>query len=262
MMVKKKNKKRIILWSIILIVLSAVGYIIYGYGIDYYRSYYACDGAKINYYDYPVRGIDVASHQGKIDWKAVADSDIRFAFIKATEGINFADTTFNRNQKGAKANGIMVGAYHFFRFNREGKEQAEWFISKVKPEQINLPPVVDIELSYGNIFSSFNKEKIQSEIFNFLRIVEKHYRIKPIIYTNGKTWEEFIQGNFEDYDLWICKLCSEPQIKDWKFWQFSHKGSVAGIEGDVDVNTFNGNYDQFIDYILASKNDNKDSLNR
>ncbi|MDR0790364.1 MAG: lysozyme [Bacteroidales bacterium] len=258
----KKRKKRAVLWSAISIVVLAVGYIVYGYGIDYYRTYYACAGVRINYYDYPVQGIDVASHQGKINWKAVADSDIRFAFIKATEGTDFADTSFTRNQKEAKANGIQVGAYHFFRFNKDGKPQAECFIRNVKPEQMDLPPIVDIELSYGNIFSSFNKEKIRSEIFNYLRLVEKYYHLKPIIYTNGKTWQEFISSNFEDYDLWICKLCSEPQLKKWTFWQYNHKGNVAGINGEVDLNTFNGSYDQFVDYVSKNRNENKDTLNR
>ncbi|MDR1847530.1 MAG: hypothetical protein LBR17_05380 [Bacteroidales bacterium] len=248
-MIRKHRKNRIIRWFFIGIVLIVVGYVLYTYGISYYRNYYSCGGARLNDNNYPVKGLDVSAHQGNINWKTVADSDIRFVFIKATEGINFSDTSFTNNCNAARKEGILVGAYHFFRFNREGKAQAEWFFSKVKPEMIDFPPIIDVEIAYGNLFSLFKRDKIRSEIFIFLRHIEKFYHKKPIIYTNNKTYDEYIKGNFEDYDLWICKLCGEPTQKDWIFWQYTHNGSIAGVDNEVDLNTFNGDYNSFIDYI-------------
>ncbi|MDR1725718.1 MAG: hypothetical protein LBR28_04940 [Bacteroidales bacterium] len=251
---RRKQNKRLVIFVFVGVILLITGYIVYNYGVDYYRTYYACPGVKIDYWRYPVIGVDVASHQGKINWQRVSESEVKFAFIKVTEGTNFADANFKRNIYEAKANGIMTGVYHFFRFNRDGKPQAEWFIKNTTNIRFDFPPVVDIELSYGNIFSSFNKNKIRSEIFNYLRTIEKYYHVKPIIYTNGKTWNEFIKGSFEEYDLWICKLCNEPAKTDWKFWQYTHKGNIAGIDNEVDMNTFNGDYNSFIDYIANGKN--------
>lgn len=244
----KKRKKRIwIFLSIfVLVILSIIGY---NYGIDYYRKYYACSGVKIDSYRFPVVGIDVSSHQGKINWKEVYSSKINFAFIKATEGETFVDKKFKYNFSEAKKNKIIVGAYHFFRFNKNGKEQAYNFINNVSLDSLDFPPVVDVELYGGNKYSSETKNKVVSEIFNCLRILEKHYDKKPIIYTNIETYESFIEGNFEDYDIWLCKLCNEPKTIKWKFWQYSHSGVVPGIRGDVDMNVFNGSYEEFVEYL-------------
>jgi lysozyme len=114
---------------------------------------------------------------------------------------------------------------------------------------LSLPPVLDVELFGGNKFSSDTKNKVISEIFNCLRTLEKHYDRKPIIYTNIETYENFIKGNFDDYDLWLCKLCNEPKTVKWKIWQYSHQGVVPGIKSDVDMNVFNGSYEEFVNYI-------------
>jgi lysozyme len=62
-----------------------------------------------------VLGIDVSNHNPPVDWQAVKNANISFAFAKATEGATFKDITFARNWSGMKAAGIMRGAYHFFR---------------------------------------------------------------------------------------------------------------------------------------------------
>ena len=106
----KKRKKRIviILSAIVLIILSIIGY---NYGIDYYRKYYACPGIKIDSYRFPVIGIDVASHQGEINWEEVYASKVNFAFIKATEGETFVDKKFEYNFSQAKKNNIIAPMY-------------------------------------------------------------------------------------------------------------------------------------------------------
>lgn len=246
-MINKKKRRIVIIISVFVLLISSI--IVYNYGINYYRKYYACPGIKIDYYRFPIVGIDVASHQGNINWHAVYSSKINFAFIKATEGETFVDKKFKYNFSEAKKNKVIVGAYHFFRFNKNGKEQAYNFINNVSLDSLDFPPVVDVELYGGNKYSSETKNKVVSEIFNCLRILEKHYDKKPIIYTNIETYESFIEGNFEDYDIWLCKLCNEPKTIKWKFWQYSHSGVVPGIRGDVDMNVFNGSYEEFVEYL-------------
>src|SRR5262249_34286320 len=76
------------------------------------------------------KGIDVSHYQGTIDWAAVNDGGIGFAFMKATEGLTFVDSTFAANWSGAKAHGVVRGAYHFFRPQDDGIQQADFFLSK------------------------------------------------------------------------------------------------------------------------------------
>lgn len=257
-MIKKSNKKltkRALIISIIFVISIVFLCVAYVYGVDYYKKYYICPQLAIDSVRYPVIGIDISSHQGSIDWKIVSESKISFAFLKATEGESFIDKTFSDNWSKAKKENVVVGAYHFFRFNKDGKLQARNFINNVKLTDNDLPPVVDFESSYGNRFRKYTIKHVQNQLLKCLYELEKHYTQKPIIYTNIETYNKYIKGNFDDYPLWICKLCNEPSstIK-WNIWQYSHKGSVAGVKGNVDMNIFNGSYEEFIDFIYTSHN--------
>lgn len=257
---KRKNKltKRALIISAILIILSVVCAVTYVYGFDYYKKYYACPQLAVDTAQYPVMGIDVSAHQGKIDWKIVAQSNVSFAFMKATEGADFVDKKLQNNMEEAKKQNVIVGAYHFFRFNKDGKVQARNYIKNVKLSDNDLPPVVDFEASYGNRLRNYDKKYVQNQLLKCLRELKKHYGCNPIIYTNVETYNKYISGNFDEYPLWICKLCNEP-TKDfkWKFWQYTHKGSVAGIKGYVDMNLYNGSYSEFVNFIYTAHGKNK-----
>ena len=221
--------------------------------MDYYRTYYDCPTVALDNEKYPVNGIDISSHQGKIDWKLISDSKVYFAFIKATEGADFTDKMFETNWKAAKKENVIVGAYLFFKFNKDGRIQARNYIKNVKLTDNDLPPVVDFEASYGNRLNKHTSSYVQNQLLKCLRELEKHYKCKPIIYTNVESYNKYIKGNFDDYPLWLCKLCNEPAtVKDWKFWQYTHKGSVPGIKGNVDMNVYNGSYAEFVNFIYNS----------
>jgi lysozyme len=94
---------------------------------------------------YSVHGIDVSKYQGEIDWNKVRDSGVKFAWIKATEGGDHADSKFLQNWNGAKAAGVPRGAYHFVHWCRHPMEEMAWFFSKVPVDPMALPPVLDVE---------------------------------------------------------------------------------------------------------------------
>ena len=96
-------------------------------------------------HDYPVQGIDVSKYQGDVDWSAVANSGVKFAWIKATEGGDRVDERFQANWQGAKEVGIPRGAYHFVYWCRAPIEEAAWFEQNVPVEADALPPVLDVE---------------------------------------------------------------------------------------------------------------------
>src|SRR5258705_6748289 len=104
--------------------------------------------------EYPIHGIDVSKYQQLIAWDEVKAMQVKkiklvFVFIKATEGIGNTDPQFKRNWKRSKDAGMIHGAYHFFLATKDGREQAENFISMVDLEEGDLQPVVDIEQTYG-----------------------------------------------------------------------------------------------------------------
>jgi len=197
---------------------------------------------------YKIHGIDVSSYQGNIYWPAVAamhdqDVNIRFAFIKATEGLNNIDKQFNHNWQNAKAANITRGAYHFFLATKSGRLQAQNFIKVVKLQPGDLPPVLDIEELYGvPVDSMRNRVKL------WLQLIENAYNVKPIIYTNVSFYKNFLGDEFDSYPLWVAHyfVQQNPGIKNgWFFWQHNAAGKVNGIRTRVDFNVFSGDTTSF-----------------
>lgn len=193
--------------------------------------------------NYSIHGIDVSYYQGKINWqkvKSMKEDDVRihFAFIKATEGVLLVDPYFQRNWREAPKVGIICGAYHFFRPKRDGKTQAKFFLQVVHIEKGDLPPVVDIETLDG-----VSPLKMRAELSDFLNFVEMKTKVRPIIYTGLKFYEDYLADNFDEYPLWIAHYY-QPKLRldksKWKFWQHSDKAKITGIGHIVDFNAFNG----------------------
>jgi lysozyme len=193
--------------------------------------------------EYEIHGIDVSRYQQTISWDAVKEMRVRdirigFAFMKATEGISNVDPFFRRNWKKSKQAGVTRGAYHFFIATKDGKMQAENFIKRVELASGDLPPVIDIEQSFGA-----NAQQMRKELKAWLDVVENYYGVKPIIYTYIDFYEKNLQGHFDEYPLWIAHYLQprQPRIsREWSFWQHSEQGRVNGIISKVDFNVFNG----------------------
>lgn len=195
-----------------------------------------------------IHGIDVSYYQGKIDWQKVSKMDedgvkIDFAFIKATEGILSVDPYFQRNWREAAKSGIRVGAYHFFRPQKSGLWQANFFLQTVNIEKGDLPPVVDVEGLDG-----VSPEKMRKELNAFIIRVEQRAKVKPIIYTGLKFYKSYLERYYQDYPFWVAHY-HQPKLKlddkAWKFWQHSDKATINGINHVVDFNAFNGDSVQF-----------------
>lgn len=191
---------------------------------------------------YSVYGIDISHHQGNINWSKLkignqGNPPISFVFIKATEGSSHSDTQFKKNWKAAKEHGFIRGAYHFFSAETSGENQARFFISKVKLEPGDLPPMVDVEQDSKNNTGAYRKE-----LKVFITALEKHYGVKPIIYTYKKFHERYIDDHFDDYPLWIARYnVTNPEIDDdWIIWQCTENGILPGIKEKVDINVLNG----------------------
>ncbi len=203
--------------------------------------------------NYAIHGIDVSRYQHNIDWDAVRamqDQEVKigFAFIKATEGLGRVDNGFRKNWFNAKKAMVPRGAYHFFISSKSGKAQAENFIETVNLVKGDLPPVLDIESTNGA-----SVVDIQQRAKDWLLMIEKHYKVKPIIYTNINFYNNFLDGKFDDYPLWVAHyyVKDKPRIdRSWIIWQHNEKGRVNGIDAFVDFNVFNGDSATFRKILL------------
>jgi GH25 family lysozyme M1 (1,4-beta-N-acetylmuramidase) len=201
-----------------------------------------------------VDGIDVSYWQGNIDWAAVAGDGIEFAFIRVSDGLGYYDTEFQGNWAGAQANGIIRGAYQFFRSDEDAIDQANLLLDEIGTlADGDLPPVIDVESTDGQTPAT-----IIDKVQQWLDHVEAATGRVPIIYTAKWFWETNVGSSaFAGYPLWAANwdvVC--PNIPDqwteWYFWQTSDSGSVAGIGGNVDTNVFNGDLEalmEFADYV-------------
>lgn len=189
---------------------------------------------------YSVHGIDVSAYQGRIDWPRVARQQVRFAFIKASEGGSMRDARFRRNWREARAAGILSGAYHYFQPNRDGGQQAALFIATVPLRPGDLPPVLDVEPPKFHDVS-----ELRREIRQWLTAVEAHYKVRPILYSNYTFYRHYLAGHFDDYPLWLAHYeVARPALaaERWIIWQHSDEAYVPGIRGTVDFNVFQGSY--------------------
>lgn len=214
--------------------------------------FYACKHQTVRLEGYEIHGIDVSHYQSKIDWRRIAQQDIHFAFVKATEGVSIVDSLFCENWQAITDAGLKRGAYHFFHPTVSGEEQAQQFIDLVEMEYGDLPPVLDVEV-LGNV----SKVQLITEMRDWIFLVEIHYNIKPIIYTNLKFYNKYLAGHFEDYPLWIARYNTrKPRLasgRNWQFWQYGNQGRIDGIYGNVDFNVFSGTHNDLEDMCLAPK---------
>ena len=202
----------------------------------------------VNYPEgYEIHGIDISHHQGEIDWDELRDNGmidkypIRFVMIKATEGASLIDENFHDNFEQAREHGFTRGAYHFYSVRSSAKDQAEHFISEVKLENGDLPPVLDVEKKPN----TQTDQEFKESILLWLQLVEHQYGVKPINYTYYKFKMRYLSDPvFDQYPYWIAHYYVDKveYQGNWKFWQHTDVGRLPGIKGDVDFNIYNGSY--------------------
>jgi lysozyme len=192
-------------------------------------------------------GIDVSSYQGNVNWQAVADSGITFAFVKATEGVQSSDDYFEQNWAAMAQVGIVRSAYHFFMANKDPIDQANNFLRLTQKvwRDGDLPPVLDLERTYF-----MSASVVLDRATQWLNVVERAIGLRPIIYTFPNFWESSL-GNSQrlaDYPLWIAHFqTDQPYVpggwSTYTFHQYTESGQVKGVGGSVDRNYFDGTLD-------------------
>jgi GH25 family lysozyme M1 (1,4-beta-N-acetylmuramidase) len=205
-----------------------------------------------------LQGVDVSHWQGTIDWAKVAPAGIRFAFMKATEGLCptctklYTDPTYATNRAGANANGIVIGAYDFAQPSLTAgtaAADADFFVSVATPAMGDLPPVLDLEVT-----NNLSVAKLTAWVQQWVAEVYAKTGVRPMIYTSPAFWAKCMGGTSwfgtNGYPvLWVAHwtTAAQPTVpganwggNGWTFWQYSNQGSVAGIPARVDLDRFAG----------------------
>ena len=261
----KKRKSRffakwfIAIFSLFLILIIVLGmykfrdgFLYYlGFKTDKYANELSADERKLadiriyevlHKHDNKAIGFDVSEYQGEINWEQTYHIEeafeLSYVFIRATAGENRIDSRFEENWKGAKARQLIRGAYHYYRPNENSIEQATNFINNVTLQKGDLPPVLDIE----KLPKTQSVARLKIGLRNWLSAVEKHYGVKPIIYSGESYYKDFLKEEFSEYPLWIANynFWRNDLESDWQFWQFTEKAKIEGIDAMVDLNIFNG----------------------
>ena len=171
-------------------------------------------GGHLKPKDYPIRGIDVSKFQGDIDWNAVANSGVKFAWIKATEGGD-RDARFQANWEGAKAAGIPHGAYHFVYWCRPPLEEIQIFEQNAPVEDDALPPVLDAEATPTSptCHRRLTQDGAIADMQVMLQEMERHYGKRPIIYTTVDFYAAILfDGALMDYPIWVRSTKHHPAM--------------------------------------------------
>lgn len=196
-----------------------------------------------------LNGVDVASHQhpggSAIDWGQVAADGQKFAFIKATEGTSYTNPYFSGDSLKAQEAGVMPGSYHYARpgWNDPRAEARFYATTLATGAQPSLPPVLDLEEDGG-----LSPAQLQTWTREWVDEIQTLTGRKPIIYTYDWFWRNRMANTteFSEYPLWLAYYSDSLPNNipgGWShvtFWQYSDKGSVNGIRGPVDMNSYYG----------------------
>lgn len=206
-------------------------------------------------YNNPIHGIDVSRYQDNIDWRRARSAGVNFVYVKATEGGDYADPAFRKHWAGAAAAGIPRGAYHYYYFCRSGVEQAAWFIANVPRGHGTLPPVIDLEWTSSRTCRYRPPPaEVRAEALSFMNALQQYYGHRPIVYTTVDFYRDNDLGKLPA-EFWLRSVADHPRNiypgQRWTFWQYSGTGSVPGIRGNVDLNTFSGSAAQWRQWLAT-----------
>lgn len=186
-----------------------------------------------------VKGIDVSRWQGTINWDKVKKTEIKFAIIKAggSDAGFYTDHMFKTNYEACKRLGIPCGCYYFVGKNcktyADGQADAIRFYNMIKGLKFEYPVFMDFEAP-----STLNKQLNTDAVVAFCEYLEdKGYYVGVYASDVSGFHDRLDDSRLQPYDHWVAKYSTnKPKIvKSYGIWQYSSKGRVDGIQGNVDL---------------------------
>lgn len=194
-----------------------------------------------------IKGIDVSSYQGKPDWAKIAKTGYKFAILRIHQKTG-VDSSFEYNYKGCKSNGILIGGYKYSYALTPAQaiDEAEDVIAALNGRGLDFPVFYDLEWSNQR---KLGKQAIENIAVAFLtRIKKAGYKVG--IYCNLDWYNNVLSDALKKYDCWIARYPAndngyvQERLRPTAGvgWQYSSKGKVDGINGNVDMNVFYKDY--------------------
>ncbi len=191
-------------------------------------------------------GVDLSAYQADVDFLALKEQGVAFAYVKATEGSSHRDDRFRENWEKAGEAGLPCGAYHFFSYDSPGVTQAENFIAAVGDDLSGrLLPVVDVEYYGDKEENPPDKADVIRELSAFMEAVEAEYGVTPVIYTRSDIYKTYLKDDFASCKFWMSSLYTPLNWNyrgDWYLWQYLNRGLLEGVSGGekyIDLNVLN-----------------------
>ena len=189
-----------------------------------------------------VHGIDLSHYQGEVFWETVGgNTKMAYVYLKATEGGDRIDSRYERNIELAHRYGLKVGSYHFFRPKTPLHLQLQNFTTQCLPGEQDLILMIDVETT-GNMPDGQFCDSLKT----FLRMIERAYHQKPLVYTFRNFYNWHLVGQLDDYQLMIAMYQDEEPVladgRDITMWQYTGKGRIIGVNGYVDKSRFMGDH--------------------
>jgi lysozyme len=194
------------------------------------------------------KGIDISNHQASVDWQSAKSDGVKVAYLKASEGKDFEDDTYESKRDGAAKAGVVTGAYDFARpgsstsdVREDARREAEHFLAASNVKQGDLAPVLDLEDA-----GSLTPDELALWTETWVDTVAQKTGARPMIYTSPGFWDAHVNDDgsiAEKTDLWVAHWgVDSPDVPGkwdtWSVWQKSSAGGVKGLDGSVDVNEF------------------------
>lgn len=256
----------------------------FGFSIEYHKQLRAGEwknnvykGERLVYRSDRIYGIDISKHQhvkgkkkyginwsklrivhlGNISKKTISGSvnyPISFIYIKSTEGSSILNPYYKKDYAAAKAHGYKVGTYHFFSTLTPANKQASQFLKYSFVRSNDLPPVLDVEPTHEQIKKMGGTGVLFARMRTWLRLVERATGKKPILYISQTFVNRYLSQAPDlkkNYQVWIARYGEyKPDVK-MAYWQLCPDGKVAGIQGYVDINVFNGYHDAYSQFVSS-----------
>ena len=186
----------------------------------------------------PYDGIDISSYQGYIDWNKVSsDKNIRFVYIKSTEGATYRSPHYAYNVTQARRNGMLVGSYHYLTSSSTIDEQFNNFSTFALKSVQDLVPMLDVEVR-----GDWSRSQLIDSVDKFCTLVKHHYGVEPMIYSTMGFYNRNLTPHFNKHRLYIGRYANEQPEINWEgqytIWQFSETGIIPGIDAYVDLCRF------------------------
>lgn len=213
----------------------------------FYRNGVKMDNINVTEGEY-VMGIDLSAWQKDVVWQdlylcGTTEPDYRlpksltgdivpieFVIMKATEGGDHVDNMLSTHRDNAERHNYRKGYYHFYNTTASATANAENYIRNVTLEKGDFPPILDIEKDNVPVDS----------LTKWIKIVEKHFKKKPIIYTNERYYKKYVEGTkLAKYPLWYSRYGRRDIVRNAHIFQFTDQGLVDGVRDHVvDINEF------------------------